>query len=64
MKKPVRHSFGVLVFYLTFGAQRGAQGEGPSCDEWDLQPPRVWPALDQVTLSPLWDHSTVWQDTG
>ena len=36
--KPVRHSFGVLVvFYLTFGAQRGARGEGPSRDKWDLR---------------------------
>ncbi|XFG06678.1 hypothetical protein AB1E19_010302 [Capra hircus] len=26
-------------------------------------PPRVWPAPDQVTPSPLRDHSTVWQDT-
>ena len=38
--KPVRHSFGVLViFYLTFGSQRGARGEGPSHDERNLRPP-------------------------
>ena len=26
-------------FYLTFGTQRGARGEGPSRNELDLQPP-------------------------
>ena len=51
-------------FYLTFGTQRGARGEGPSRNERDLRPSRVWPALDQVTPSPLQDYSTVWQDKG
>ncbi|KAI4556873.1 hypothetical protein MJG53_018827 [Ovis ammon polii x Ovis aries] len=42
----------------------GIRGKGPSHDERDLRPPRVWPAPDQVTPSPLRDHSTIWQDTG